>query len=329
MSKEAGEGHGSVLGGRDHVRRGHEQGIDVVVKRARGDVDERRGLFLEAALQSAAAGCYLTERSEAAVPVIPPLACTAERLTVEFHASVAPLDQLFSTPKALNRAAGVTGREIASLHGQEISGPGWAWLPAAAGEHPPLEPIPLTLLGELSEGTVELAAEIHRQEFSRILTDALAEESGRRVFVHGDFKFDNILASADGRAVRFIDWECAGLGLPERDLASLAASLLTEAMRRATAESTAEGADKALERLDTETEKAWSAISALLCSYRAAPAAPALRASVLPHMTAYSLLCRALSYTSLTYEFDRLPKMVVKVASRMALHPDKFAGRFS
>ncbi|MBM7440428.1 phosphotransferase family protein [Streptomyces sp. HB132] len=311
------------------MRRGHEQGIDVVVKRARSDVEERRGLFLEAALQSAAAGCYTAERSETAVPVIPPVGCTAERLTVEFYASEVPLDQLFGTPDALNRAAGVAGREIASLHGQEVSGPGWAWLPPAAGEHPPLEPIPLALLGELSEGTLELTAEIHRQNFSEILADVHEEGSGRRVFVHGDFKFDNILAAADGTSVRFIDWECAGLDLPERDLASLAASLLTEAMRRATAKSGGEGADESLERLDAETEKAWSAISALLDNYRAVPAAPVLRAGVLPRMTAYSLLCRALSYTSLTYEFDRLPKMVVKVASRMALHPGTFVGRFS
>ncbi|MGW2089801.1 phosphotransferase family protein [Streptomyces sp. NPDC001880] len=318
-----------VLGGRQHVRRSTERGVDIVVKGLRnGDGFSPRGLFLEAALQSAAASCYTAE-GPGIVPVTPPLRCTGEHLTLRFHADELPLDRLFGTPAALDRAAGATGRTIAVLHSKDVSGPGWAWLPRVAGEHPFLEPIPLAVLGDLAEGTVELAAELHRQGFAEILAGALGEEDDRRVFLHGDLKFDNILATADGADVRLIDWECAGWGIPERDLGALVASLLAEAMRRAVTESSGDGPAASLALIDTETEKAWSAASALLSSYRSAPGAPTLKHEALIHMTAFALLCRAQSYTSSSHQFDRFPKLLVKAASRMAQRPHLFQRRFS
>ncbi|MGW8395840.1 phosphotransferase family protein [Streptomyces lydicus] len=313
-----------VLGGRQHVRRLRERGADVVVKR-RGDKNSgKRSLFVEAALQAAAAACFAGGR---AGPVVEPIACDSERLTVVFH-EASPFDAFLDSPGVLDRAAHVAGSVIATLHGQDLSGATWAWLPEVAGEHPPLEPVPVDRLAVLSAGTVELAAGIHRQGMAALLADTLAEESERQVFLHGDLKYDNILATADGTAVWIIDWECAGLGMPERDLGAMAASLLTETIRRSAIRDDAGGAAESLARIDAETQKAWSAIAALLAGYRDNTAAPALRARALVHMTAFGLLCRALSYTQTTYEFDRFPKLLLKVATNMAVRPETFRERF-
>ncbi|MFE7541885.1 phosphotransferase [Streptomyces platensis] len=316
---------GVVLGGRQHVRHLHERGTDVVVKRRRDeDGEQRRSLFVEAALQAAAAACF---PGGGAGPVVEPMACDGEQLRVAFHEE-APFDTFLDSPGVLDRAAHVVGNVIATVHGQDLSGAAWAWLPEAAGEHPPLEPIPVDTLAVLSAGTVELAAGIHRQGLAGLLADTLAEESERQVFLHGDLKFDNILAAVDGTAVRIIDWECAGRGMPERDLGALAASLLTETIRRSAVRDDTGGAAESLARIDAETQKAWSAIAALLSGYRDNSRAPGLRTRALVHMTAFGLLCRAHSYTQMTYEFDRLPKLLLKVATNMAVRPETFRARF-
>ncbi|WP_211362595.1 phosphotransferase family protein, partial [Streptomyces chryseus] len=308
------------------VRRRVEAGMEVVVKNHRGGGERaRRGLFVEAALQSAAAACY---PAEANAPVAAPLSCTSDCLTTTFYAE-RTLDALLDSPGTLNVAAAAAGRAVGELHGQDVSGDEWAWLPKVAGEHPPLDPIPAGSLGELSAGTVDLAARIHHLGFGALLADTLNAVEDRQVFLHGDLKFDNILATADGTVVRLIDWECAGRGMPERDLGALAGSLLTETIRRATVREAGGEARELLERVDEGTQKAWSAIAGFLTAYRTVSSAPGLDSRRMVHMTAYALLCRALSYTQTTYEFDRLPKLLVRVASNMAAQPHTFVGRFT
>lgn len=235
----------------------------------------------------------------------------------------------FALSRQVNKATAAAGRAVGELHGQDVSGDEWAWLPKAAGEHPPLDPIPVRSLGELSAGTVELAARIHHLGFDVLLADTLNTVEDRQVFLHGDLKFDNILATADGTVVRLIDWECAGRGMPERDLGALAGSLLTETIRRAAVRDAGGEVRELLERVDEGTQKAWSAIAAFLTAYRTVSSAPGVDSRRMVHVTAYALLCRALSYTQTTFEFDRLPKLLVKVASNMAARPHVFLGRFT
>lgn len=54
------------------------------------------------------------------------------------------------------------------------------------------------------------------------LRAALPEDDGQRTLVHGDYRLDNLIFSADGRSCRAVlDWELSTLGHPYADLAGV------------------------------------------------------------------------------------------------------------
>lgn len=52
-------------------------------------------------------------------------------------------------------------------------------------------------------------------------------------FIHGDFKPDNLMISLDRPVIAVVDWENAGIGVPDFDAASLIAGLIYVSVRSA------------------------------------------------------------------------------------------------
>jgi len=64
---------------------------------------------------------------------------------------------------------------------------------------------------------VPLVSEVHK-----ILIDRLPEQQGTAI-VHGDYRLDNTIMSADGRIMAVLDWELCTLGDPLADVGTLLA----------------------------------------------------------------------------------------------------------
>jgi aminoglycoside phosphotransferase (APT) family kinase protein len=64
---------------------------------------------------------------------------------------------------------------------------------------------------------VPLVDEVHK-----ILTDRLPEQQGTAI-VHGDYRLDNTIMSADGKIMAVLDWELSTLGDPLADVGTLLA----------------------------------------------------------------------------------------------------------
>jgi aminoglycoside phosphotransferase (APT) family kinase protein len=64
---------------------------------------------------------------------------------------------------------------------------------------------------------VPLVSEVHK-----ILVDRLPEQQGTAI-VHGDYRLDNTIMSADGRIMAVLDWELCTLGDPLADVGTLLA----------------------------------------------------------------------------------------------------------
>ncbi len=313
---------GTQLGGRRHVRRSTDNGTQVVLKqRPPAGKPLGRSLVLEARLQTEAAARF---HGWHVPPIDPPLRCTQTVLTSTFYDDMVTAERFFTQPHLLIAVARQLGIAIAWLHTSQRQRV--AELPLAAIETPPVAPISLSAVADHSEATLELAALLHREDFAGLLegADGTAQPE---VFVHGDLKFDNVLSDRAGYGVKIIDWECAGRGAAIIDLAAFSASLIYEGIRLG-AVAAQRSAQDGMMRADVETTKAWTAISAFFASYREHTKAAKLDVHSLIRLGAWFLLARATSYTDAIGAFDRLPKMLVRVAHNMATKPVLFERRF-
>lgn len=330
-----------AIGGRRHVRRSLHDGETVVRKSRRSLTGGRpRSLYIEAGLQSEAAARFADWPD---TPVEPPIHCTATVLTTRYHRELSGLDRAFSDGDRLDTAAARVAAALGRLHRTERRHV--EELPPAVIESPPLDPFPLSGIGDQSAATLEFAAVLQKSGLAAALgglgKPGKRGESGELgepgeppapqqpdVFAHGDLKFDNVLTDDTGSTIRIIDWECAGRAPAVIDLAAFAASLICEGIKLgavAAEESVAEG----LRRTDEETTKAWSAISVFLARYREeTTGAHELPIEELRHWFARSLLARATSYTDAMGSFDRLPKSLVQVARNVVFRPEAFDRRF-
>jgi Phosphotransferase enzyme family len=313
---------GTSIGGRRHVRRSTQEGRHVVRKARRSAHGmHRRGLFLEASLHSDAAARFASWRQP---PVDPPLWCTDTVLTTAFYDDMVTAESFFGKPHLLTAVATRLGTAIAWLHTAERQRV--EELPPAAIEAPPLAPIPLAIVAEQSGATLELAALLHREAFAELL-EGVERPEQPDVFVHGDLKFDNVLTDSAGSGMKIIDWECAGRGAAIIDLAAFSASLIYEGVRLGAVDAEL-SARQGLQRADAETTKAWAAISAFVASYREGTGLAYVPVNPLVRLCARFLLARATSYTDAVGAFDRLPKILVRVAHNMVTKPELFERRF-
>lgn len=66
-----------------------------------------------------------------------------------------------------------------------------------------------------------------------VITPWVSAPLGRFALIHGDYRLDNMLFSADGDRVWIVDWQTLGVGLPARDLAFFTATSLAPELRSA------------------------------------------------------------------------------------------------
>lgn len=73
----------------------------------------------------------------------------------------------------------------------------------------------------LSGGRRELLRVVRKQDAFRHALDALREEWREETLIHGDWKLENCLLSADGERIQVIDWELASWGDPFEDIGTM------------------------------------------------------------------------------------------------------------
>jgi len=79
-------------------------------------------------------------------------------------------------------------------------------------------------IAEFAAATDNNTARLIRDEWSGIETVYSRHVDGHRGLlrpIHGDANLSNVLTSSDSGEIKFIDWEWAGIGLPQWDLASV------------------------------------------------------------------------------------------------------------
>jgi aminoglycoside phosphotransferase (APT) family kinase protein len=136
----------------------------------------------------------------------------AQDLRRQFAHGTFPVDLVAAAGAALGALHRATAREkIAAL--APALGPPWA----ASLHHPAID-----WMRDLSAADVELISLVQRSsEFCKLLD---AERTGWQgtCVIHGDYKWDNCLATDGGgvRSVRLVDWEAAGWGDPAWDVGS-------------------------------------------------------------------------------------------------------------
>lgn len=127
------------------------------------------------------------------------------------------------------RDAAAVAEALARLHG--IAGDTReSWSAPAKKPFPDMDPVDVLLWEDSSPAARAL---INRVQASEVLSQALRalrEPGGTLALIHGDLKVDNVLLS-DGD-LWIVDWECAGMGPAEWDVAGVAASWLIEACDR-------------------------------------------------------------------------------------------------
>lgn len=96
-------------------------------------------------------------------------------------------------------------------------------------ENPVVAPITRTQFIEIPEEVLTSASKYYEVIMQAV--DSLVDRGIGNSLIHGDLKADNIVTN--GVDIRFIDWECCGLGHPEDDVASLLASMCIYGAKRA------------------------------------------------------------------------------------------------
>lgn len=119
----------------------------------------------------------------------------------------------------------------------------------ARPERPVLAPVTRAQYISMPEDVIATAS--HYRELIRGLSEELSQRRNPTSLIHGDLKADNIILTPS-RQIKFIDWECCGLGDPADDLASLFASQSIYAVVRAVHQ--ARNADTAKTALEADLE---------------------------------------------------------------------------
>lgn len=171
----------------------------------------------------------------------------------------------------------------------------------------------------LSIGLEELLAHVHSLGIVKEIKRVADELAAGDTFVHADAKPDNVLMSPDCGSVRLIDWENAGLARLEADLSSLLGGLLYHSVATPSY---------------NEESIPWNMIGenghAVLQTVKAVLQNYALITGLLPDARliaqgcGLSLLCRSFVHVESSGSFDRIPRLLVKISSRLLCRPDLF-----
>lgn len=266
------------------------RGRPLVAKRARRGPLGAAALHDEERATRAAARVVVPAAGPLAAP---PVHADDEVLVVEDHVGARSLHAAL-LERWDTSAAPVCGTALAHLHGAPLP----VRLARSRPERPRLFPLTPQEYGRTPDGVLAILRSLEQCPDVR---DELARARRRRpdgeVFVHGDYKPDNLLLAPPGRgapAVHVIDWELAGRGDPVEDLAALAAGLIAVALQARVAVA-AEHTPAALRScVDLAAADTFAFLGAFLAAYRVVRPVPAEPTDLVAAM-ALRMLSRAQS----------------------------------
>ncbi|OHU96431.1 phosphotransferase family protein [Mycobacterium talmoniae] len=133
-------------------------------------------------------------------------------------------------------------RALAGLHGPTWCGPEWPTFPGLAMTQ--LDAAGAKGMGDVARMSADITVEKLGAKLGAadcdtlkaamdVVTPWVLARPERFSLIHGDYRLDNMLFVPDGSAIRVVDWQTLGVGLPTRDLAFFAATSLEPGLRAA------------------------------------------------------------------------------------------------
>lgn len=157
-----------------------------------------------------------------------------------------------------------------------------------------------------------LLQSIH-QEYSQLESDGRYE-----TFIHGDLTADNLLVTPTGEVLYFIDWERAGKGSPEHDLAAFYSSILVAKVWKLKA---AEAAPSESVKAVTEWLDSWQQLVVdSISEYKRQQPDPLL----LRVLVSAKLACRAYAKATTSGPENVLATTIMRVAEVLHGRPSVF-----
>ncbi|MDA2812537.1 phosphotransferase [Nocardiopsis sp. RSe5-2] len=297
------------------VARAEHRGRMFVVKHARRAGGGRDALRHEREAGERAAALRLPD---GAALCTPPVWHDPDRLVFAAPEGRTTLQDLVAEGRGAEEARRC-GAAAAALHGDDGRG-----LPPAVPERPRLFPLRVAEYATTSDQVIALLKQLDRHPAAR---DALASVSERHapgagsVFVHGDFKPDNILVSTgtdtggtDGITV--IDWELAGRGDPHEDLAAFLAGALSASLQARVHQVHQDRAADVRAAIEGAAGQSFGLLSAMLDGYRAVrPWSPDPERLLL--LTGGRLLCRAQALATVGSQVGTVPTVLLRALAAM------------
>ncbi|MDA2804682.1 phosphotransferase [Nocardiopsis suaedae] len=299
------------------VTRADHRGRTFIVKHARRAGGGQDALRHEREAGERAAALRLPD---GAALCTPPVWHDPERLVFAAPEGRGTLQDLVAEGRGAGEARRC-GAAAAALHGDDGRG-----LPPAVPERPRLFPLRTAEYATTSDQVIALLKQLDRHPSAR---DALAsvQERGAAdadpVFVHGDFKPDNILVpSGQDRettgtgAITVIDWELAGRGDPHEDLAAFLAGALSASLQARVHRIHQDRAADVRAAVEGAAGQSFALLAAMLDGYRAVrPWSPDLERLLL--LTGGRLLCRAQALATVGSQVGTVPTVLLRALAAM------------
>ena len=154
------------------------------------------------------------------------------------------------------------------------------------------------------------------QKLKREWRDSI-QHTGRATYIHGDLTVDNILSAPNG-GMYFIDWERAGVGQPEHDLAAFYSSILVATAWKLNSKYSNESDSSAL--LEGWINSWQRLVVDSIFKYRGAKPNP----NIMRILLSSKLACRAYSKATVSGPEDTFVSAIMKIADSLYAKPRVF-----
>ena len=154
------------------------------------------------------------------------------------------------------------------------------------------------------------------QKLKREWRDSI-QHTGRATYIHGDLTVDNILSAPNG-GMYFIDWERAGVGQPEHDLAAFYSSILVATAWKLNSKYSNESDSSDL--LEGWINSWQRLVVDSIFKYRGAKPNP----NIMRILLSSKLACRAYSKATVSGPEDTFVSAIMKIADSLYAKPRVF-----
>ena len=229
---------------------------------------------------------------------------------IQFIESAKPLSGSEFFRSSIERRDALACRLAAALVAVHCHhGPNWP----AILEVATTSPTRVDALRDMSSGSEALLTRLHGQsDVVRAYADVGTRLRDGRVLVHGDLKADNVLVKVDGTVV-IVDWETAGRGRIESDIAALLGSLLFTAVLFAIRD---EG--QSLQAALSNAAGAAFRFVRVVLAHHSQP----VEAEFLVRATGSAVLTRLQGLLETTGQWDKTAEVCWRMAQRLLLSPE-------